>query len=54
MQEVVKAQVDANTVETIPYTPGAGAADGEAVGSNFERKYIVEGRKINTIAVKKL
>jgi tRNA (guanine-N7-)-methyltransferase len=54
MQEVVSAQVEAGTVEIIPYTRCAGAVEGEVAGTNFERKYIVEGRKINTIAVKKL
>ena len=54
MQEVVSAQVDASTVEIVPYTKAAGAVDGEVAGTNYERKYIVEGRKINTIAVKKL
>lgn len=54
MQEVVAAQVAAGAVEEVPYTKTAGAKDGEVAGTNYERKYIVEGRKINTIAAKKI
>lgn len=54
MQEVVNAQVEAGTIEAVPYTKTAGAAEGEVAGTNYERKYIKDGRKINTIAVKKL
>jgi len=40
-------------IEQVPYTRPVGARDGEYAGTNFERKYLVEGRKINTIAVRK-
>lgn len=40
-------------IEQVPYTKPVGAKAGEYAGTNFERKYIVEGRKINTIAVRK-
>ncbi len=36
----------------IDFAPAAGAKTGEAVGTNFERKYIKETRTINTIALK--
>ena len=39
--------------EEIPFQPPASAADGESVGSNFERKYQAEGRKIYTLALRK-
>ncbi len=39
--------------EEIEFIRGAGAKDGEMVGTNFERKYIVEGRKIYTLALRK-
>ena len=54
MQEVIAKQVERKTVEMIEFTPAAGAKEGEVVGTNFERKYIVEKRLINTIACKKL
>ena len=40
-------------LEYIPFIRAAGAKDGEMVGTNFERKYIVQGRSVYTIAVKK-
>ena len=36
----------------IDFVRAAGAKDGEMAGTNFERKYLVEGRVTNTIAVK--
>jgi tRNA (guanine-N7-)-methyltransferase len=53
MQEVIAAQVQADTIEIVPFTRAADAQDGEVVGTNYERKYIKEARTINTIAVKK-
>jgi len=53
MEEVLNAEFDKGTLLQIPFTRASGAKDGETVGTNFERKYIVEGRKINTIAAKK-
>ena len=40
-------------IEQVPYTKPVGAREGEMAGTNFERKYIVEGRITNTIAVRK-
>jgi tRNA (guanine-N7-)-methyltransferase len=53
MEDVLNAEFEKGTLKQIPFTRAAGAKDGETVGTNFERKYIVEGRKINTIAAKK-
>ncbi len=52
--EVLGKQVTAGTLRPVPFTRAAGAEGGEMVGTNFERKYIVEGRKVNTIAVEKV
>ena len=54
MEEVLNKQIDAGTVRRVRFTRSAGAEDGEMVGTNFERKYIVEGRKVYTIAVEKV
>ena len=54
MREVMEAEFEKGTLEQIPFTRAAGAKDGETVGTNFERKYLVEGRPINTIAGKKV
>jgi tRNA (guanine-N7-)-methyltransferase len=40
-------------IEQTPYTKPAGARGSEMAGTNFERKYLVEGRKTNVIAVRK-
>lgn len=37
----------AGPYERRPFTPPAGAGEGELVGTNFERKYRVEGRTFN-------
>ncbi len=52
IQEVVSGQ--AGRVEEIEFTVAAGAVEGELAGTNFERKYIKDGRAIYTIAVKKV
>ncbi len=44
---------DKNHIEQVLYTRPVGAKEGEYAGTNFERKYLIEGRKINTIAVRK-
>jgi tRNA (guanine-N7-)-methyltransferase len=54
MEDVLSRQVQAGTVRPVQFTRAAGAEDGEMVGTNFERKYIVEGRKVYTIAVEKV
>ncbi len=40
-------------IEQIPYRKPEAANSGEMAGTNFERKYLVEGRKTYTIAVRK-
>ncbi len=51
--ERVLLDPEKNHIEQVPYTKPVGAKDGEYAGTNFERKYLIEGRKINTIAVRK-
>jgi len=40
--------------EEIEFTPAAGAETGERVGTNYERKYIKENRRIYTFALQKM
>jgi tRNA (guanine-N7-)-methyltransferase len=44
----------AGEVEEVDFLPTAGADTGEWVGTNFERKYLKEGRGIYAIAVRKV
>ena len=44
----------ANLFETIDFLPADTAEPGEWVGSNFERKYLQQGRPIHTLALRKL
>jgi tRNA G46 methylase TrmB len=37
-------------LERVEFTPAAAAAEGELVGTNYERKYLAEGRDIYTVA----
>ncbi|MHC5082700.1 MAG: tRNA (guanine(46)-N(7))-methyltransferase TrmB, partial [Planctomycetota bacterium] len=53
MTEVADKAVDNGLVERIPFTRAAGARDGELVGTNYERKYIIEGRDTYTLALRK-
>ncbi|MBC8481370.1 MAG: tRNA (guanosine(46)-N7)-methyltransferase TrmB [Planctomycetes bacterium] len=41
-------------IEQIDFVPAAGAKEGEYVGTNFERKYIIEKRPIYPVAMRKL
>jgi len=50
---VIEAEAAAGRVEMIKFTRAAGAAEGEIVGTNYERKYLVEGRETYTAAVRK-
>ena len=43
----------ASGLEQVQFHPTAGAAEGEWVGTNFERKYLKEQRAVYTIAVRK-
>jgi len=52
--EVIEAEIGAGRVERADFTRGAGAAEGELVGTNYERKYLVEGRQRYTAAVRKV
>lgn len=54
MQEVVTQAVSESKVEIIDFIRPAGAGEGETVGTNFERKYLKQGKKTYTIAVKKI
>lgn len=54
MQEVFRREVDNGKIELIDFTRASDAKDGEMVGTNFERKYLVEGRVTNTIAARKI
>lgn len=49
--EVIAA---AEKLEQIEFTPTAGAQPGEITGTNYERKYIKDKRKIHTLAAKKI
>lgn len=40
-------------IEKIDFTPAVGAKENEFVGTNYERKYIVEGRKSYLAAIRK-
>jgi len=55
MEELFTRQAEvAERFEVIDFFPADSAQTGESVGSNFERKYRKEGRKIYTLAVQKL
>jgi len=41
-------------LEQIEFTPTAGAEPGEITGTNYERKYIRDKRRIHTLAAKKI
>jgi tRNA (guanine-N7-)-methyltransferase len=51
IKEVLVSKAD--QLEQIDFLPNAGVQIGEWVGSNFERKYLMEKRPIYTIAVRK-
>lgn len=54
MTEVAGKAVAAGTFQEIDFIRPAGARDGEQVGTNYERKYIPEGRSTHTLALQKL
>jgi len=54
MTEVAGRAVEQDTVKKIDFIRPAGAGEGETVGTNFERKYIKEGRKTYTLALQKI
>jgi tRNA (guanine-N7-)-methyltransferase len=53
IQEVVYKQVQSGRAELIEFIATVGAEDEEVAGTNYERKYIRDGRKIYTLALKK-
>ena len=44
----------AHLFERLPFTPPSSAAEGEVVGTNFERKYRREGRPFNAMTLRRL
>lgn len=42
-----------STLQRVDFTPAVGAEDGEYVGTNFERKYLRQGRAVYTVEVRK-
>lgn len=54
MTEVLDRAVACGAMERIDFIRPAGARDGEMVGSNYERKYMKEGRKTYTAAARLL
>jgi tRNA (guanine-N7-)-methyltransferase len=51
--EQVDALIKASPLQVVDYTPPAWAKEGELIGTNFERKYIQEGRERYAIAAVK-
>lgn len=53
MREVADKAIAAGRFEEIEFIRPAGARDGETVGTNYERKYMKEGRRTYTLALRK-
>jgi hypothetical protein len=51
IQEVVCSY--GKKVEEVDFVPTAGAEEEELVGTNYERKYLKEDRKVYAIAIRK-
>lgn len=54
MTEVAGRAIERGAVREIEFIRPAGARDGEIVGTNFERKYMKEGRQTYTLALQKI
>lgn len=54
MTEVAAKAVQAGLFKEIDFIRPVGAREGESVGTNFERKYIKEGRRTYTLALRKI
>lgn len=54
MTEVAARAIEQKMVKEIDFIRPAGAGDGELVGTNYERKYMKEGRKTYTLALEKI
>jgi len=52
IEEAIRSRSD--KLEEIDFAPAAGAEPGEITGTNYERKYIKDKRKIHTIAARKV
>jgi tRNA (guanine-N7-)-methyltransferase len=51
--EQIDALIKASPLQVVDYTPPEFAKEGELIGTNFERKYIQEGRERYAIAARK-
>lgn len=54
MTEVAGRAIEQGLVKEIDFIRPAGARDGETVGTNYERKYMKEGRKTYTLTLQKI
>ena len=54
MTEVALRAIAAGTFKEVEFTRAAGAEEGEWVGTNYERKYIPEGRNTHILALQKI
>jgi len=54
MTAVAERAIVRRVVQEIDFIRPAGAKDGEIVGTNYERKYMKEGRKTYTLALQKV
>jgi len=53
IKEVIDAKLKTGELKTVKFTPAAGALREEVAGTNYERKYIKDGRPIYTVAAQK-
>jgi tRNA (guanine-N7-)-methyltransferase len=54
IENILEEQVQNEKIRYVDFKKAEGAKDSEAVGTNYERKYIVEGRNVYTIAAEKI
>ena len=54
IQTVTRQAVEGGRAKIIPFIRPVGAGQGEHVGTNYERKYLKEGRPTYTLALQKL
>lgn len=54
MRQVAGWAIGDGLAEEIDFIRPVGARDGETVGTNYERKYLEEGRRTHTLALRKL
>lgn len=54
IQTVTRQAVEGGRAKIIPFIRPVGAGQGEYVGTNYERKYLKEGRPTYTLALQKL